>query len=109
VRISNRKPGTLIELVFFDSLNEQRRYFLGALNRAFRTLLVRARSYALDAAIAAIVIRFGTLCDGMRVARRKLRFVSRVPSSALFRRGVVKDREEQKRVLRAAQGDDQRE
>jgi hypothetical protein len=28
------------------------------------------------------------------LARRKLRFVSRLPSSALFRRGVVKDREE---------------
>jgi hypothetical protein len=46
VRISNRKPKTQIELVSFDSLNEQRRYFLRALNRAFRTLLVRANSYA---------------------------------------------------------------
>ena len=50
-----------IELVFFDSLNEHRRYFLRALNRAFRTLLVRAKSCALDAALAAIVIRFGNL------------------------------------------------
>ena len=83
-----------MELVFFDSLNEQRRYFLRALNRAFRTLLVRAKSYALDAALAAVVIRFGTLCDGMRVARRKLGFVSRLRTSAPFTRGVVKHREE---------------
>ena len=83
-----------IELVFFDSLNEQPRYFLRAFNRAFRTLLVRAKCYALDAAIAAIVIRFGTLCVDIRVARRKLRFVSRLPTSTLFRRSVVKYGEE---------------
>ena len=94
MRISNRKPETQIELVCFDSLNEQRRYFLRALNRALRTLLVRVKSCALDAALAAIVMRSGTLCDGMRVAGRKLGFVSRLPTSALFRRGVVKHREE---------------
>jgi hypothetical protein len=94
VRYLIARPETQIELVFFDSLNEHRRYFLRALNRAFRTLLVRVKSCALDAALAAIVMRSGTLCDGMRVAGRKLGFVSRLPTSALFRRGVVKHREE---------------
>ncbi len=46
MRISNRKPETQIELLFSIRLSNSGRYFLRALNLAFCTLLVRAKSYA---------------------------------------------------------------